>query len=43
MTARVTVVAKPALRRASTAVCRVFSRRVPVFRIEITKPVFPVS
>ena len=33
MTARVTVVAKPALRRASTAVCRVFSRRVPVFRI----------
>ena len=43
MTARVTVVAKPALRRASTAVCQVFSRRVPVFRIEITKPVFPVS
>ena len=43
MTARVTVVAKPALRRASAAVGRVFSRRVLVFRIEITKPVFPVS
>ena len=43
MTARVTVFAKPALRRASTAICREFSRRLPVFRMEITKPVFPVS